>query len=100
MHLTEVQLKLAGKLAKVEGYDGFVDVSKKVMQGRTALEQRLAVRQVLLSLLPPGAPATVPCTTDFQVSRENPINFVRTARLGLLMSGTPFCAGNEVHDLG
>ncbi|XP_024366701.1 beta-carotene isomerase D27, chloroplastic [Physcomitrium patens] len=46
-----------GKTSKMQGYEGFVDVSKKIMQGRTAVEQRAVVRDVLLSLLPPGAPA-------------------------------------------
>ncbi|CAN0908939.1 Beta-carotene isomerase D27, chloroplastic [Linum grandiflorum] len=37
-------------------YDSFVDASKKVMQGRNRLQQQQVVRQVLLSMLPPGAP--------------------------------------------
>uniref|UniRef100_A0A3Q7IFD8 Uncharacterized protein n=1 Tax=Solanum lycopersicum TaxID=4081 RepID=A0A3Q7IFD8_SOLLC len=38
-------------------YDSFVDVSRKVMQGRSRLQQQQVVRQVLMSMLPPGAPA-------------------------------------------
>lgn len=38
-------------------YDSFVDVSRKVMQGRSRLQQQQVVREVLLSMLPPGAPA-------------------------------------------
>lgn len=38
-------------------YENFVDVSKRVMQGRSRLQQQQAVREVLLSMLPPGAPA-------------------------------------------
>ncbi|PIN09410.1 Beta-carotene isomerase [Handroanthus impetiginosus] len=38
-------------------YESFVDVSKRVMQGRSRLEQQKVVREVLLSMLPPGAPA-------------------------------------------
>lgn len=40
-------------------YESFVDVSKRVMQGRNRLQQQEAVREVLLSMLPPGAPAQV-----------------------------------------
>ncbi|XP_062074697.1 beta-carotene isomerase D27, chloroplastic [Humulus lupulus] len=38
-------------------YDSFVEVSKRVMQGRSRLQQQEVVREVLLSMLPPGAPA-------------------------------------------
>ncbi|RWR88910.1 beta-carotene isomerase D27, chloroplastic isoform X2 [Cinnamomum micranthum f. kanehirae] len=38
-------------------YESFVDVSKRVMQGRSRTEQLRVVREVLLSMLPPGAPA-------------------------------------------
>ncbi|KAL3647031.1 hypothetical protein CASFOL_007999 [Castilleja foliolosa] len=38
-------------------YESFVDVSKRVMLGRSRLEQQKVVREVLLSMLPPGAPA-------------------------------------------
>lgn len=37
-------------------YESFVDVSKRVMEGRTRLQQQQVVREVLLSMLPPGAP--------------------------------------------
>ncbi|XP_031377455.1 beta-carotene isomerase D27, chloroplastic isoform X2 [Punica granatum] len=40
-------------------YDSFVDVSKRVMQGRSRTQQQEVVREVLLSMLPPGAPAQV-----------------------------------------
>jgi hypothetical protein len=50
---------LPGRSTSLQGYEGFVDVSRKIMQGRTAVEQRAVVHNVLLSLLPPGAPAQV-----------------------------------------
>jgi hypothetical protein len=37
-------------------YESFVDVSRRVMVGRTHAQQQEAVREVLLSMLPPGAP--------------------------------------------
>lgn len=37
-------------------YESFVEVSKRVMQGRSRSQQQEAVREVLLSMLPPGAP--------------------------------------------
>lgn len=40
-------------------YERFVDVSKRVMQGKNRMQQQLVVREVLLSMLPPGAPAQV-----------------------------------------
>ncbi|GMN31280.1 hypothetical protein TIFTF001_003187 [Ficus carica] len=40
-------------------YGSLVDVSKRVMQGRSRLLQREVVREVLLSMMPPGAPAQV-----------------------------------------
>jgi len=40
-------------------YESFVDVSKRVMQGRSRLQQQQVVREVLVSMLPPGAPAQV-----------------------------------------
>lgn len=40
-------------------YESFVDVSKRVMQGRSRVQQQQVVREVLLSMLPPGAPAQV-----------------------------------------
>nr|ABK23534.1 unknown [Picea sitchensis] len=39
-----------------EGYERFVETSRSVMLGRTPKQQQEAVRQVLLSMLPPGAP--------------------------------------------
>ncbi|XP_073004540.1 beta-carotene isomerase D27, chloroplastic [Typha latifolia] len=38
-------------------YDSFVDVSRRVMVGRNRKQQQEVVREVLLSMLPPGAPA-------------------------------------------
>lgn len=38
-------------------YERFVDASKRVMQGKNRMQQQLVVREVLLSMLPPGAPA-------------------------------------------
>lgn len=40
-------------------YESFVDVSKRVMLGRSRSQQQEVVREVLLSMLPPGAPAQV-----------------------------------------
>ncbi|KAI5406784.1 beta-carotene isomerase D27, chloroplastic [Lathyrus oleraceus] len=37
-------------------YESFVDVSKRVMLRRSRLQQQEVVREVLLSMLPPGAP--------------------------------------------
>lgn len=38
-------------------YDSFVEVSRRVMKGRSRTQQQEVVREVLLSMLPPGAPA-------------------------------------------
>ncbi|KAK2664397.1 hypothetical protein Ddye_002971 [Dipteronia dyeriana] len=38
-------------------FESFVDVSKRVVQGRSRIQQQEVVREVLLSMLPPGAPA-------------------------------------------
>lgn len=43
-------------IGRVEGYERFVETSRSVMEGRTPKQQQEAVRQVLLSMLPPGAP--------------------------------------------
>ena len=43
-------------------YESFVDVSKRVMKGRSRLQQQKVVREVLLSMLPPGAPEQVRTT--------------------------------------
>ncbi|CAM6086227.1 unnamed protein product [Calypogeia fissa] len=48
--------EFTGTTTSSEGYEGLVDISRKVMQGRNSQEIRAAVRQVLLSTLPPGAP--------------------------------------------
>ncbi|KAL3701245.1 hypothetical protein R1sor_019267 [Riccia sorocarpa] len=48
--------EVTGKKTELDGYEGLVEISRKVMQGRTPLQQRAAVRHVLLSTLPPGAP--------------------------------------------
>lgn len=49
-------------------YESFVDVSKSVIQGRNRLQQQEVVREVLLSMLPPGAPAQVHNSTPFLIS--------------------------------
>lgn len=49
---------ITGASANIDDYEGFVDVSRQVMRGRTPSQQKEAVRKVLLSILPPGAPAT------------------------------------------
>ncbi|KAG6554826.1 hypothetical protein Mapa_003409 [Marchantia paleacea] len=48
--------EVTGKKTELDGYEALVEISRKVMQGRTPLQQRAAVRQVLMSTLPPGAP--------------------------------------------
>ncbi|MGD1863954.1 MAG: DUF4033 domain-containing protein [Phormidesmis sp.] len=49
------------------GYSGFVDLSKKIMQGRNAQEQQAAVAQVLQSLVP--APVLWMIRTVFSPTR-------------------------------
>ncbi|EPS62650.1 hypothetical protein M569_12140, partial [Genlisea aurea] len=55
--------KFAGESAtKAKGlldydYESFVHASRRVMVGRSPLQQQQIVREVLLSILPPGAPA-------------------------------------------
>ena len=44
--------KALGSDTDIQGYGGFVDLSKKIMQGRSAAEQRAVVAQVLQSLIP------------------------------------------------
>ncbi|MEY2979722.1 MAG: DUF4033 domain-containing protein [Prochlorotrichaceae cyanobacterium] len=44
--------KALGQRSTLKGYDGFVDLSKKMMQGRTAAEQQAIVAIVLQSLVP------------------------------------------------
>ncbi|KAI4368022.1 hypothetical protein MLD38_016634 [Melastoma candidum] len=51
-----------GKVVEKKGwfdydYESFVDVSKRVMQGRSRVQQQEVVREVLMSMLPAGAPA-------------------------------------------
>lgn len=41
-----------GQKSALKGYDGFVDLSKKIMQGRNAQEQQALVAVVLKSLVP------------------------------------------------
>ncbi|WP_008311533.1 DUF4033 domain-containing protein [Leptolyngbya sp. PCC 6406] len=41
-----------GQSTNLQGYDGFVDLSKKIMQGRNAQEQQALVAIVLKSLVP------------------------------------------------
>lgn len=49
---------ITGTSGQINGYEDFVDVSREVMKGRNPSQQKEAVRRVLLSILPPGAPAT------------------------------------------
>ncbi|MCO5583794.1 hypothetical protein L7F22_037708 [Adiantum nelumboides] len=49
---------ITGTSGKINGYEDFVSVSREVMKGRNPSQQKDAVRKVLLSILPPGAPAT------------------------------------------
>jgi len=44
--------KAIGTETPMSGYDGFVDLSKQIMQGRSADEQQAAVARVLQSLVP------------------------------------------------
>jgi Beta-carotene isomerase D27-like, C-terminal len=46
--------KAVGKTTKLKGYDGLVDLSKKIMQGRNAKEQQAIVAKVLNSVVPPA----------------------------------------------
>ena len=41
-----------GEDTQMNGYDGFVDLSQKITRGRSAIEQRQVVAQVLNSLVP------------------------------------------------
>uniref|UniRef100_A0A0C9RP00 TSA: Wollemia nobilis Ref_Wollemi_Transcript_7201_1100 transcribed RNA sequence n=1 Tax=Wollemia nobilis TaxID=56998 RepID=A0A0C9RP00_9CONI len=50
--------QITGRSGELDGYEGFVETSRRVMQGRSPKQQQEAVRQVLLSILPPGAPET------------------------------------------
>lgn len=52
-------------------YESFVDVSKRVMQRRSRIQQQQVVRQVLLSMLPPGAPAQVHHIFHFFIFKLN-----------------------------
>jgi Beta-carotene isomerase D27-like, C-terminal len=45
--------KALGRGTALKGYDGFVDLSKKIMQGRNAKQQQEVVAKVLSSLVPP-----------------------------------------------
>ena len=45
-----------GDKPRRQGYDGFVDLSKEIVRGRTSRQQRQTVADVLASLLPPGGP--------------------------------------------
>ena len=42
----------SGKTTQVPGYGGFVDLSRQMMQGRTAQQQQVIVEHVLQSLVP------------------------------------------------
>lgn len=46
-----------GRESYAPGYDGFVELSREIVKGRNAPQQRAAVGEVLASLLPPGGPA-------------------------------------------
>lgn len=47
--------KAVGRGSHLRGYDGLVDISKQMMQGRNAREQQAVVGVVLRSLIPPPA---------------------------------------------
>jgi hypothetical protein len=59
--------KALGSGTKIEGYGGFVDLSKQIMQGRNAQEQQVVVSRVLQSLIP--APALWAVRTFFSPTR-------------------------------
>ena len=44
--------KAVGQSPRLRGYDGFVELSTKIMQGRNAQEQQALVAVVLKSLVP------------------------------------------------
>lgn len=56
-----------GKGTKIGGYEGFVELSKQIMQGRNAQEQQILVAKVLQSLVP--APALWAIRTFFSPTR-------------------------------
>ena len=41
-----------GQKTSIKGYDGFVDLSLKIMGGRNAIQQREVVAKILKSLIP------------------------------------------------
>ncbi|CAG9461679.1 unnamed protein product [Pedinophyceae sp. YPF-701] len=52
--------QLGGKMPRkgtLTDYEGFVDISRLIMAGRNSPQQRDAVRGVLMSIMPEGAPA-------------------------------------------
>ncbi|HBQ98936.1 MULTISPECIES: DUF4033 domain-containing protein [unclassified Roseofilum] len=49
---TRKMAAVVGKGSSKIGYEGFVDVSQKIMQGRNSLEQQQLVKKVLNSLIP------------------------------------------------
>ncbi|MED6137825.1 hypothetical protein PIB30_068700, partial [Stylosanthes scabra] len=57
-------------------YESFVNVSKRVMERRSRAQQQQVVREVLLSMLPPGAPAQV-CNSFFPVKFHVEYNQMR-----------------------
>lgn len=59
--------KALGKGTKITGYDGFVELSKQIMQGRNAQEQQVIVAKVLESLVP--SPALWAIRTFFSPTR-------------------------------
>ncbi len=59
--------KALGSDTRYEGYDGFVDLSQQIMEGRNAQEQRAIVAVVLKSLIP--APALWFVRTLFSPTR-------------------------------
>ncbi len=56
-----------GTTTEVSGYDGFVELSKQIMQGRNAQEQQVVVAKVLQSLVP--APALWAIRTFFSPTK-------------------------------
>jgi Beta-carotene isomerase D27-like, C-terminal len=65
--LSRKMAQAIGSSTKIKGYDGFVDLSKQIMQGRKAQEQQVIVVQVLQSLVP--APALWGIRTFFAPTR-------------------------------
>ncbi|KAL3690718.1 hypothetical protein R1sor_004369 [Riccia sorocarpa] len=50
--LTKRMERMTGKTTELEGYDGFVDITKKMVHGHNASSQQATVHQILSTVLP------------------------------------------------